>query len=212
MNPEEADDLLTILTHSKALPTHLLTYAAPVTRKMLLFNDLKFYSVPSLPVDWNAPMWLRIELGIFAGRIYFDFEEYEHLATYLGIDEASKLEEANDTAMVLFAADGGVDDPSEDAGDDAVPEETTSTKLFTRKPLSFLQEWLAVRRKGQDFAHTPMGHICQGKPLLASHPFFARSDATRSRKIARSVNRTDQTVFEEEPGKHYFIVSRCVRQ
>ena len=31
-----------------------------------------------------------------------------------------------------------------------------------------------MRRKGQDFVHTPMGHVCQGKPLAASHPFFSR--------------------------------------
>ena len=30
-------------------------------------------------------------------------------------------------------------------------------KAFSREPLTFLQEWLAVRRKGQDFAHTPRG-------------------------------------------------------
>jgi hypothetical protein len=55
-------------------------------------------------------------------------------------------------------------------------------KAFTRKPLTFLQEWLTVRRKGQDFAHTPMGFICQGKQLLESHPFFLRSDSDQIRK------------------------------
>lgn len=45
---------------------------------------------------------------------------------------------------------------------------------FTRKPLHFLQEWLAMRRKGQDCAQTPMGFVCQDRPLLESHPFFGR--------------------------------------
>ena len=26
--------------------------------------------------DWEAPLWLRIEIGVYAGRLYFDFEEY----------------------------------------------------------------------------------------------------------------------------------------
>ncbi|EGX46168.1 hypothetical protein AOL_s00110g332 [Orbilia oligospora ATCC 24927] len=44
--------------------------------------------------------------------------------------------------------------------------------VFTGKPLSFLQEWVTLKRKGQDFLHTPMGYHCQSKALLKSHPFF----------------------------------------
>jgi hypothetical protein len=40
--------------------------------------------------------------------------------------------------------------------------------------LTFMQEWLSLRRKGQDFAQTPMGYICQGKVLKADHPFFSK--------------------------------------
>jgi len=29
----------------------------------------------------------------------------------------------------------------------------------------FMQEWLAVCRKGQDVSHTPMGYLCRGRKL-----------------------------------------------
>ena len=41
-----------------------------------------------------------------------------------------------------------------------------------KNPLAFLHDWLAIRRKGQEFLHTPMGFVCQDKPLTANHPFF----------------------------------------
>lgn len=43
---------------------------------------------------------------------------------------------------------------------------------LTARPLSFVQEWLAARRRGQDFTSTPMGFIAQGKTLQDDHPFF----------------------------------------
>jgi hypothetical protein len=54
----------------------------------------------------------------------------------------------------------------------------TITTSFSPRPLTFLQEWLAIRRHGQDFIHTPMGFITQGKALQASHPFFGKGTAT----------------------------------
>lgn len=53
--------------------------------------------------------------------------------------------------------------------------------LSTNNPLAFLLDWLTVCRKGQDIMHTPMGYICQGRPLHENHPFF----------VARSVDARD---------------------
>jgi hypothetical protein len=39
--------------------------------------------------------------------------------------------------------------------------------------LLFLQEWLALRRHGQDISHTPMGYVCQGCRIHHNHPFFS---------------------------------------
>jgi hypothetical protein len=49
--PEEAEILLPIIANNEDAPTHLITYAAPVTRKMLHFGNLDFYAVPSLSQD-----------------------------------------------------------------------------------------------------------------------------------------------------------------
>jgi hypothetical protein len=174
--PEEAEYLIPLLYRAKEHVTHLLTYAAPVTRKMLHFNGLKYYAIPSLPPEWRAPTWLTIELGIFAGRLYFEYEEYSDLREYLGFREAPKFTKATREVVVpaeFNRSEGIVYNAIEELGKDIAEPRAQS---FTANPLTFLQEWLAVRRKGQDFVHTPMGYVCQGKPLAASHPFFSRID------------------------------------
>ena len=146
--PEEAEELIPRLRNNHQTHTHLILYAAPVTRKMLQFDGLQFYAIPSLSVDWCVPAWLRIKLGTLAGRLYFQYDEYSLLYRYFGID-------SEDNSRV---GDGSRE---------------LEKKTFSEKPLAFLQEWLAVRRKGQDFTYTPKGYICQGKILTANHPFFA---------------------------------------
>ncbi|KAM0324566.1 hypothetical protein ACHAQA_007951 [Verticillium albo-atrum] len=256
--PEEAEALLPILRGLKSpAPAHLLMYAAPITRKMLHFGHLNFFTIPSLPKDWKAPLWLRVQLGIYAGRLYFDWEEYEPMCKFFGIDEKNvTVEEVDDfleepfsdedevTEDVISSADGAqdgnlTDDAVEtvnhtvDGAEDGETTEgdaeesvvsvcgTTNGKLtdafsrevvdgaidsvvdlvdcaqdprpadfaskndklnpvdseacaqtFTTKPLTFMQEWLATRRHGQDFVHTPMGFIAQGKALHPDHAFF----------------------------------------
>lgn len=48
---------------------------------------------------------------------------------------------------------------------------------FSASPAGFLLEWLALRRKGQNIAHTPVGYVCQGRPLHKDHHFFAAREA-----------------------------------
>lgn len=178
--PEEVELLLPLVREAKTPTTHLLTYAAPVTRRMLHFNNLKYYAVPSLPAEWKASTWLMIELGIFTGRLYFEYEEYGGLREYLGLGPLpTRLGgEADDCAPAAEIDSGGID------GRVGNPAQKRGTGLgalqaqhFIPKPLTFLHEWLAVRRRGQDFVHTPMGYVCQGKALNASHPFFARPES-----------------------------------
>lgn len=122
---------------------------------MLHFNDLKFYAIPALPANWQTPTWLTVELGIYAGRLYFNWSEYESITKLLGISSVKLIRETDNI----------------NSKEQAITDMQASL-IFTDKPLTFLQEWLHVRRKGQDFAHTPMGHVCQGKVLIANHPFF----------------------------------------
>ncbi|KKY21649.1 hypothetical protein UCDDS831_g04174 [Diplodia seriata] len=158
--PEEAELLIPLLRNNannkKPVTTHLLTYAPAVTRKMVHFSDLTYYAIPPLPRAWKAPGWLRTELGLFAGRLYFEYDEYAGIMRYLGI-------------IVDDQPEDGTDDDGE-MSDSVVKKNATP---FTNRPLTFVREWLASRRKGQDFSHTPMGFVCQGRPLAADHPFFA---------------------------------------
>jgi hypothetical protein len=149
VSPEEADALIPILRYTfvRGTSCHLIVYSTPITRQMLQFNNFNYYAIPALPINFKAPNWLKVELGIFAGRLYFEWDEYEEIMSYLGVQVASR-----------------------DGNDGAQAERK---EAFATKPLAFLHEWLAIRRKGQDFEHTPMGFITTGKPLSADHPFFS---------------------------------------
>lgn len=176
--PEEAECLLPIIRDSKNSACVLLTYSAPTTRKMLAhFNNLDFYIVPALGAEWKAPRWLTISLGLMAGRLYFDFEEYHDILSFLGIQKIPQEQESDVTEVEvkeLESTEGAEEMPHE-----SEPAESAST--FTSKPFMLLQDWLAIRRRGQDFTNTPMGFICQGKTLTADHPFFTDKRATDSK-------------------------------
>lgn len=126
---------------------HLIVYATPVTRRMLQFNRLDYYAIPPLPAGFSVPTWLKVELGIFTGRLYFEWNEYDEIMAYLGTPTSTTNEDGETQAI--------------------------ASKAFATQPLTFLHDWLAVRRKGQDFEHTPMGFVATGKPLSASHSFFS---------------------------------------
>ena len=193
--PEEAEQVIRMMyaknTHSTV---HLITYASPVTKRMMAFNNLAFFSMPPLPEGWAAPQWLKTELGLLAGRLYFEWDEYEALCAFLGV------EDDKNAGSVLTDGDGeeeedsivaSEDDVEKEDGDDEAAGKTiapakksqTVTTSFSPRPLTFLQAWLAIRRHGQDFVHTPMGFLTQGKALQGSHPFFGGSIATTARTV-----------------------------
>lgn len=166
--PEEAESLIPIMREAiTPSHTHLVVYSAPITRKMLHFSDLDHYSIPPLPEDWKAPIWLKVQLGLFAGRLYFEWDEYSHICHFLGVDEKHVVpDEVDDTSE----PETGEEEPKQAVA--RAPAQGT----LTNKPLTFMQEWLAIRRRGQDFVHTPMGFLTQGKTLHEDHPFFRRAE------------------------------------
>ncbi|KAF4631564.1 hypothetical protein G7Y89_g6567 [Cudoniella acicularis] len=143
---EEAELLIPIIRAARKPMVHLITYAAPVTKNMLHFNGLSYYVLPRLPGGYRAPDWFSIELGIFAGRLYINFPECAPLTKYLHLVDKT--------------------------GTEAPQSNIEHVGIFTKNPVDFLLEWLTVCRKGQDIMHTPMGYICQGRPLHENHPFF----------------------------------------
>lgn len=161
MSPEEAELIIPLIRNQQESQVHLLTYAAPVTRRMLHFNDMSYYAIPSLPTGYQIPTWLQIEVGFFAGRIYFEWHEYEGILRFLGLAPRATKESSTDSNI----ANG------ENFG------YKQSCHTFTDKPLAFLQDWVSARRKMQDWSSSPVGFIVSGKTLHAHHTFFAVPDS-----------------------------------
>lgn len=157
VSPEEANQLIPLLQRITPPACYMLVYAAPVTRRMLHFNSLQYYSIPTLPSMFKAPIWLKIQLGIFAGRLYFGWDEYDPMLDYLGVGECKENQTAGWGAF---------------AKQPLTFCKTTQLIEFDSLLTALVHDWLAVRRKGQDFEHTPMGAITTGKPLSSQHPFF----------------------------------------
>lgn len=153
--PEEAELLIPTLrgTTSKV---SLLCYAAPVTRSMQVFNRLDFYAVTSRDLLPSVPTWLAVELCVLAGGLYFEYIQYSSLLLWLGIQR-----ETPSSANLAHKAESY----------------HTKCKLVARQPLKFLLDWLTNSRQTQDILHTPMGFVCQGKPLTKDHMFFSITGA-----------------------------------
>ncbi|KAL8935316.1 MAG: hypothetical protein Q9211_004757 [Gyalolechia sp. 1 TL-2023] len=146
----EANALVPLLRDVSPPIVHLISYAAPITKGMVIFDTLDFFSIPRLPSDWQAPGWLVRDLGIFAGRLYFDYDsQYGFVCEALGLPQPGSGSVDLDKEKSFPTSDGGCG----------------CTNPFSPSPLLFMQEWLAVRRKGQDFSQTMMGEICQGRRL-----------------------------------------------
>ncbi|KIX98277.1 uncharacterized protein Z520_05578 [Fonsecaea multimorphosa CBS 102226] len=196
VSPEEAEILTDLCQSAPKKMVHLLTYAAPVTQKMLQFNDLNYYAVPPLPLDWSAPSWLKIQIGIFAGRLYFPFEELEQIQAFLGLEDSRLMRSHNRSISEIeelrIDDTGSSDDSQPLAGqqqqtekDTAEAKQAQAAKREATKMLIFLHAWLGTRSRGQDFTYTPMGYICARKLLTQDHPFF--------RTVADDVARTKVT-------------------
>jgi len=163
----EADIILSMSREHSTGCTHLITYAAPITRAMLVFDSLQFYAIPNLPDNWRAPAWLVRDLGLFSGRLYFDFQEqsrvlYEALGLPPPVPALIKLPTS------LTELDLWHEFPFRESQVDRRQEP------FSTAPLLFMQEWLAIRRKGQDFSQTMMGELCRGRRLEAER--FGNAD------------------------------------
>lgn len=82
--PEEAEHLIPKLRRARdEAKIHLIAYAAPIARAMIPFNQLRYYSLPLIPLNATFPAWLKIELGILSGRLYTNYEEWKLMDDYI---------------------------------------------------------------------------------------------------------------------------------
>ncbi|KAI1501698.1 hypothetical protein F5X99DRAFT_189010 [Biscogniauxia marginata] len=209
VTPEEAECLLPIMRKLSVAEQYLLTYAAPVTRRMMHFSKMRYHAIPPLPRDWLAPQWLTTELGFFAGRLYFEWNEYGSICRLLGIDESTPmLEEAassegDTTDQWTSNTEASSQTTSDDQDDDKVLVNTRARVQFsglTPKPYTFTQEYLSVRRRGLDFSHTPMGFLASGKPLNEHNQFFRHKETLWRAKSLAPIAPTQMDGADEEDG------------
>ena len=163
--------MIPIIRRETQPKVHLITYAAPVTKFMMHFNGLLYFVLPHLPIGYTTPDWLSLEVGIFAGRLYFHFSEIGALREYLQL--------------------------TDNTGTEAWQSSSERIGGFAKNPVDFLLEWLTLCRKGQNIMHTPMGYICQGRPLHQSHSFFVARSADTADVVAPSVGGTITANAEE---------------
>ncbi|KAK9425871.1 hypothetical protein SUNI508_12849 [Seiridium unicorne] len=93
--PEEAELLIHRLNSQTGPQVHLLTYASPVSKQMVKLGQLGYCNIPALPMDYEFPSWLLVELGIFAGRLYLDYNEYVACKRLVEDGEVSPNTEVN---------------------------------------------------------------------------------------------------------------------
>ena len=219
VTPEEAEELIPIVRSIVKPRTHILSYAPPLTRKMLHFDNLTFYAMPSLPAKWTVPDWLKTELSIFSGRLYFEFDDYDCICRYLGQNQRQAEDEEEVNQQCSSNCEDGTTTLVSKQQDNTYQKISKNGHVtFTSKPIAFLQEWLTIRRKGQDFTHTPMGYICHGKPLSATHPFFktveipthrnthAHYDQAEKENQSLRCEDTDEFLEDEEEDEKFYDV------
>lgn len=174
--PEEAELLIPILRLAGPTSrTHLIPYAAPVTKSMGHFNNMGHFTIPPLTKGYDFPSWFRLELGLFSGRLYASFDECLEIAEY--------LRERGYRCDTEGTVSSGI-------------RPTEFPRKFSDNPIGFLLEWLALRRQAQDILQTPMGYICRGSKLHPEHPFFTTpvvDDPRMAAEHSSMSNLTDAT-------------------
>lgn len=223
--PEEAEQLIHICRHMEDPRVHIVNYMAPVTKRMLSnFGNLDFHSTPPMPAGFKAPTWLTVQLGLIAGRLYFEWHEYQELRDFLGLtdddlidgDDAVEIDDTSSEEGFSVTEDDDVEEGDTDVSEstkkiehsagkrivsDGAKSGTDKDKVykFTAKPRAFLLEWTAMRRKQQDIAHSPVGFVALGKALEETHSFFTKhNDSEAVQKMAMAGS--GEVVKQDEEG------------
>ncbi|KAI9431719.1 hypothetical protein H4582DRAFT_2084583 [Lactarius indigo] len=148
ISPHEANELLPTIRKSGKVRLHI--YAPRVTASMRSFSDLAFYTIPSTSTcEWAAPAYLRIELNLFAGQLYFDSrEQYQRVCEFLALHMAHPGAEH-------VEVDGFVP-PAYRTGEGSP---------FSISAISVFKKLTGLRRKGMGFGGTDLGRVLDARPL-----------------------------------------------
>ena len=103
ISPYEAEQLLPIIRDAATPSSYLVSYIAPVVRAQLAYSRTPLYVVPRLE-DWTLPAWVVRDLGLFAGRLYFDNNEHVQLCQLLGLSTSTESALEENTSPAIAAA------------------------------------------------------------------------------------------------------------
>ncbi|KAG9568088.1 hypothetical protein KCU71_g3382, partial [Aureobasidium melanogenum] len=173
VSPFEANELLPQIKKSRKTALH--TFAPRVNKAMVSFSDLSFYTLTSNSSVRPFSAGAVRALNLFAGSLYLGSKsKYEALRGTLGLVSQQSI-----TQDINVQSDGFVD-----------PEDRRKIRSlrscpFSKSPVPFLKEVIMLRRNGQEFDHTHMGHLLGGKELTSSA--FDGLDAGEVRKAQDEV-------------------------
>ena len=164
ISPFEANELIAEVQSSKFVGLHV--YAPKVSNAMKTFEDLSFLSIPK--ACWQrVPRPLIPQLNMFAGQLYFqNYDAYRDFCHLLGLYTDSST--AATTAIPITASSGDVRINSDGF---VVPSSREALGMvgmspFSRSPVPFLREIVALRRKGLDYELSHVGKMLHGRLLL----------------------------------------------
>lgn len=153
ISPFEANALLPNIRAS--MHVHLHIYTPRVISTMKPCDDLRFYSIPSLPVQWMPLEALILQLNIFAGQLYFPHHStYVQLCRFLGI----YIADVEGQGAFEVQSDGFI--RPEDR-----PPTANQPSLFDQSPIPMLKNLFSIRRKGVGYLPTHIGKLLSAQRL-----------------------------------------------
>ncbi|CAE6491982.1 unnamed protein product [Rhizoctonia solani] len=161
ISPQEVNKLLPLIRNSSVVRLHI--YAPRVSRSMLSFSNLQFYSIPPVPKSLTRTGSLstaQLHLDLFAGQLYFScYQDYASLCASLGLFVRLRDEDPN----VEIGTDGFISPEHRVQLVDRRPEYFDCR--FTATPVPALKEFIGLRRKGMKYDLTHVGQIIHSRDL-----------------------------------------------
>lgn len=148
ISPFEANELIPVLTRPSSRTT-LHFYAPRMSQTSPSLDELRLYTIPELGEGWKLPKYLRLQLNLFAGQLYFgSFEDYVDTCNML--DLAWRPPSAED-GNVTVETDGFI---------------VGGKTKFTKSPVQGIKVLLTtLRHDCQEIDKTHWGRILGGEFL-----------------------------------------------
>ncbi|KAI9803787.1 MAG: hypothetical protein M1825_001667 [Sarcosagium campestre] len=156
LSPHEANALLPIIRRKSHPRVTLHVYSPRVVKTCSSLEDLAFCAIPALSAPLPHPRALISQLNLFAGQLYIQtYSDYLEICAMLGIYSVPPPD------GIHINCDGFVAPHHRPRYDAAMAERCR----FTRSPVAFLKQVMALRRKGQEFGLSHIGRILDGGML-----------------------------------------------